>query len=44
MDAFIAAFTPHAEELQGDMEHYTNIPADIQFNEILIEQTGVTNG
>ena len=44
LDAFIAAFMPHAEELQGDMQNYTNIPADIQFNEILIEQAGATHG
>lgn len=37
IDSFVAAFMPHAEELQGDMPNYTNIPAEIQFNEILIE-------
>lgn len=36
LDSFVAAFMPHAEELQGDMPRYTDIPAEIQFNEILI--------
>lgn len=35
--SFVAAFMPHAEELQRDMQHYTNIQAQIQFNEVLIE-------
>jgi hypothetical protein len=35
---FLAAFTPHAEELQGDMKHYTDIDPQIQFNEIRIEK------
>ncbi|MGH8110888.1 MAG: EthD family reductase [Rhodanobacteraceae bacterium] len=38
VDAFIAAFTPHAAELQADMQRYTDIPAEIQFNEILIDR------
>ena len=38
IDSFIAAFLPHAEELQGDMPHYTDISAEIQFNEILVQQ------
>ena len=38
IESFIAAFMPHANELQGDMQHYTNIPTEIQFNEILIEK------
>lgn len=36
-EAFMAAFTPHAQELQGDMPHYTNIAAEIQFNEVLLD-------
>lgn len=44
MDAFVEAFMPHAEELQGDMSHYTNIPPDIQFNEVLIERAGTSRG
>lgn len=38
VEAFIAAFTPHAAELQADMRHYTDIPAEIQFNEIVIDR------
>jgi uncharacterized protein (TIGR02118 family) len=40
IESFITAFMPHADELQGDMSRYTDIPAEIQFNEILIEQLG----
>jgi uncharacterized protein (TIGR02118 family) len=40
IDSFVAAFMPHAGELQGDMPNYTDIPAEIQFNEILIEKPG----
>ena len=36
LESFMAAFMPHAGELQGDMPRYTNIPAEIQFNEIVI--------
>jgi len=39
LDSFISAFTPHSDELQGDMQRYTDVPAEIQFNEILIERT-----
>jgi len=39
IDAFVAAFMPNAAELQADMARYTDIPAEIQFNEILIEQS-----
>ena len=35
-DAFIAAFMPHAAELQGDMANYTDIEPIIQFSEIRI--------
>ena len=38
MATFLAAFMPHAEELQGDMKHYTDIAPQIQFNEIRIEK------
>lgn len=41
VEAFVAAFMPHAEELQGDMQRYTDIPAEIQFNEILINRQAV---
>jgi len=44
VEAFLEAFMPHAEELQSDMSNYTDIPADIQFNEILIERTGAFHG
>lgn len=37
IDSFLAAFVPHAEELQGDIPNYTDAVAEIQFNEILIE-------
>lgn len=40
VDSFVAAFMPHAEELQADMQHYTDIPAEIQFNDVLIEKAG----
>jgi len=38
LDSFMSALIPHAEELQGDMSRYTDIPAEIQFNEILINK------
>ena len=43
IDSFIAAFMPHADELQGDMSHYTDIAAEIQFNEIVIENMARPN-
>lgn len=37
---FMAAFLPHAEELQGDMANYTDIEPIIQFSEVeIIEST-----
>lgn len=36
VESFIEAFTPHAEELQGDIKNYTDIEPVIQFNEVLI--------
>jgi len=36
IESFIAAFMPHAAELQADIANYTDIAAQIQFNEILI--------
>jgi len=33
-DDFMAAFLPHAAELQGDMTHYTGIEPIIQFSEV----------
>jgi len=36
IDAFMAAFTPHAGTLQADMAHYTDIEPIIQFNDVLI--------
>ncbi|MCL2523999.1 MAG: EthD family reductase [Betaproteobacteria bacterium] len=38
VDSFISAFMPHANELQGDIQNYTDIPAEIQFSEILTEK------
>lgn len=37
VDSFVAAFMPHAAELQADIANYTDIAPQIQFNEILIE-------
>lgn len=37
-EAFLAAFTPHAAELQADTARYTDIEPVIQFNEILISR------
>jgi uncharacterized protein (TIGR02118 family) len=33
---FLAAFTPHAAALQGDMPNYTDIEPVIQVNEVLM--------
>jgi uncharacterized protein (TIGR02118 family) len=38
VEDFVAAFTPHAEELQSDMLNYTDIKPIIQFNEVLISK------
>jgi len=35
LENFMAAFTPHAAVLQGDMPNYTNIEPVIQFNDVL---------
>ncbi len=35
---FMAAFTPHAAELQGDIINYTDIEPIIQISEVLISQ------
>lgn len=35
---FMAAFTPHAAVLQGDMPNYTDIEPIIQISEVLISQ------
>ena len=35
-DDFIAAFVPHAEELQGDIANYTDAAPVVQFNEVLL--------
>jgi hypothetical protein len=32
----MAAFTPHAAALQGDIPNYTDVTPTIQFNEVLI--------
>ncbi|MDD2914347.1 MAG: EthD family reductase [Gallionella sp.] len=37
-DDFMAAFLPHAAELQGDMPNYTGIEPVIQFSEVAINQ------
>ena len=36
VEGFLAAFLPHAAELQGDMPTYTNVAPVIQVNEVLI--------
>lgn len=38
LEDFMAAFGPHAEELQGDIANYTNIEPTIQINEVLISK------
>jgi len=38
LEDFIAAFMPHAERLQGDIENYTNIKPIIQINEVVISK------
>lgn len=35
-DDFLAAFMPHAAELQGDMPNYTDIEPTIQISEVAI--------
>jgi uncharacterized protein (TIGR02118 family) len=35
---FLAAFTPNATELQGDIPDYTDIEPIIRFNEVLISR------
>lgn len=36
MEDFMAAFTPHAATLQGDMPNYTDIEPVVQFSQVLI--------
>jgi uncharacterized protein (TIGR02118 family) len=36
LEAFLAAFVPHATRLQGDMPNYTDIKPVIQINEVLL--------
>ncbi len=38
LEDFMAAFAPHAEELQGDIANYTNIEPVIQINEVQISK------
>ncbi len=38
MDDFLAALTPNASLLQGDMPNYTDIEPVIQFSEVLISR------
>ena len=37
-EAFLAAFLPHAQVLQGDIPNYTDIESIIQFSEVKISQ------
>jgi len=39
VEDFLAAFMPHAAELQGDMPKYTDISPIIQINEVLIAKS-----
>lgn len=41
VESFIAAFMLHAQELQADMANYTDIPAEIQFFETIIQRRAV---
>jgi uncharacterized protein (TIGR02118 family) len=38
LEAFIEAFTPHAEVLQGDIPNYTNTRPVIQISEVVISR------
>ena len=38
VEDFLAAFMPHAEELQGDISNYTDIVPIIQINQVEITQ------
>lgn len=38
VDAFMAAFLPHAEILRGDMKNYTDIEPVIQFSDVIISR------
>ena len=38
MESFMAAFEPHAKQLQGDIPNYTGIHPVIQVSEILISR------
>lgn len=38
VEDFIAAFMPHAAELQGDMPNYTDVEPVIQINQVLISR------
>lgn len=38
VENFMAAFTPHAAALQGDIPNYTDIEPVIQVNEVLISR------
>lgn len=38
LEDFMAAFGPHAEELQGDIPNYTNIEPIIQVNEVQVSK------
>ena len=38
VEDFIAAFSPHSAELQGDIANYTDIQPIIQINEVKISR------
>lgn len=39
VEAFVAAFTPHAAALQGDMSNYTDIVPIIQFSQVMLSHS-----
>jgi uncharacterized protein (TIGR02118 family) len=38
IESFIAAFMPHAAQLQADIANYTDVEPIIQFNQVLVSQ------
>lgn len=38
VEAFMAAFVPHAPELQGDIPNYTDVTPIIQVSEVLVSR------
>lgn len=38
IEAFQAAFAPHAKEIMGDIPNYTNVQPVIQINEVVVDR------